>query len=160
MSEKDFAAELKQCGGRSFAAEIAAWVHGTGDLPMQKLLTAHGVGMVADKAQLAQRLGLRVNESQGVVQIKTVLRGGAAEEAGLCAGDEWLAVGDWRLRKLDDLNWLASGSARLTALVSRDQRLIKLALRLPPEGAAPNHTCLLRAANTALLDAWLGDLPS
>ena len=160
MSEKDFAAVLKQCGGRSFAIEIAAWVHGTGDLPLQKLLAAQGVGMVADKAQLAQRLGLRVNESQGVVQIKTVLRGGAAEAAGFCAGDEWLAVGDWRLRKLDDLTWLSGASARLTALVSRDQRLIKLLLRLPPEGADANHTGLLRAANTALLDAWLGDVRS
>ena len=44
-----------------------------------------------EPAQLAQGLGLRVQENGGV-QIKTVLRGGAAERAGFAAGDEWLGV--------------------------------------------------------------------
>jgi predicted metalloprotease with PDZ domain len=45
----------------------------------------------ARAAQLAQRLGLRVAENHSV-QIKTVLRGGAAEQAGFAAGDEWLGL--------------------------------------------------------------------
>jgi predicted metalloprotease with PDZ domain len=63
------------------------------------------------QAVLAQRLGLRVSEIGGSVQVKGVLRASAAETAGLAAGDEWLGLevgakgqgGCWRLSKLDDL---------------------------------------------------------
>ncbi|MDF3822752.1 hypothetical protein P3G55_22840, partial [Leptospira sp. 96542] len=71
------------------------------------------------------------------------------------AGDEWLGVetqskagtdksaknsaqgetsanpNAWRLRKLDDLPLYAGAHTRLTALVARDQRLLRLPLVLP-----------------------------
>ncbi|NTV86182.1 MAG: peptidase M61, partial [Burkholderiaceae bacterium] len=72
------------------------------------------------------------------IQVKVVLRGGAAERAGFAAGDEWLAVetdartGEaWRLHKLDDLVLYAGPHHSLTALVSRDKRLLRLPLELP-----------------------------
>ena len=85
------------------------------------------------------RLGLRVSEANGTATIKAVLRGGAAENAGFAAGDEWLAVdvgargqgGSWRLNKLDDLALLLGPERRATALVSRDKRLLRLPLVLP-----------------------------
>ena len=81
MAEADFAAVLKELGGRAFTREIAAWVHGTRELPLEELLQPHGVAVLEEPAQLQQRLGLRVTETAGI-QIKTVLRGGAAEQAG------------------------------------------------------------------------------
>jgi predicted metalloprotease with PDZ domain len=36
------------------------------------------------------------------VKVTHVLSGGAGERAGLAPGDELLAVGGWRLRRLDD----------------------------------------------------------
>ena len=65
---------------------------------------------------MAQALGLRVAEASGSIQIKTVLRGGAAERAGFAAGDEWLGleVGrgksaqGWRLMRLDELAMFAA----------------------------------------------------
>ena len=46
--------------------------------------------------------GLRLSEGPvtGCV-VRQVLRGSAAEAAGLCAGDEILAVQGWRVRRLD-----------------------------------------------------------
>ena len=87
----------------------------------------------------AQRLGLRVVDGPAGVHIKVVLRGGAAEQAGLASGDEWLGVdvgargqgGSWRLHKLDDLKHLLGTEKRFTAWVSRDQRLLRLPLTLP-----------------------------
>ena len=38
INEAQIAAALQQVGGRSFAGELAAWVHGTDDLPLQPLL--------------------------------------------------------------------------------------------------------------------------
>ena len=155
LLEKDFAAVLRQLGGRSFAPEIKAWVQGTNDLPLKALLEQQGVKVIEDKAQLAQRLGLRVVEAHGALQVKAVLRGGAAEAAGMAAGDEWLAVGDWRLRKLDDLLIFTGRSRRVKALVSRDQRLLRLDLALPAQ--EDSVTWMLRAGDVACLDAWLGD---
>ncbi len=143
MAEADLLAVLQQLGGRSFAKEIAAWVHGKQELPLKPLLEKTGVSVFEDPAQLAQALGLRVQDSSGVV-VKAVLRGGAAEAAGLAAGDEWLAVevgsgktaSAWRIGKLDDLVLYTSGKANpavtaVQAIVSRDKRLLKLPLTLP-----------------------------
>ncbi len=164
MSQDDFAAVLAQYGGRSFAPELARWVRSTTDLPLGPLLQHHGVLVVEDKPQLAQRLGLRVAESQGSLQIKVVLRGGAAEQAGLCAGDEWLAVGVkrgsmWRITKLDDLLlYVPERAGKATAvqvLVSRDQRLHYLSLQLPDVERADLATWVLRSGDSTKVDAWL-----
>ncbi|HQQ71231.1 MAG TPA: peptidase M61, partial [Alicycliphilus sp.] len=85
MAEADLLAVLQELSGRDWSDEIAQWVHGTEDLPLAELLAAHGITVQAEPAQTAQRLGLRVTENGGV-QVKTVLRGGAAEAAGLMAG--------------------------------------------------------------------------
>lgn len=154
MTEADFAAVLHECAQRSFAPEIAAWIHGTGELPLQPLLQQHGIAVTEEPAPLAQRLGLRLQESGGV-HIKTVLRGGAAERAGLAAGDEWLGVEvgklGWRLSRLDDLPLYAGTAQRVTALVSRDKRLLRLPLRLPREST----TWRLSVRDAAAVNAWL-----
>ena len=157
MQEADLLAVLAALGQRDFAPELAEWVHGTADLPLQPLLASQGVGMQDDTAQPAQRLGLRVSDAAGL-QIKVVLRGGAGERAGFAAGDEWLAVetdartGDgWRLQKLDDLALYAGAQHKLTALVARDKRLLRLPLELP----AGVTTCRLSLRDAALAAAWL-----
>lgn len=139
MTEGDFAAVLKELGGRSFAREIAAWVHGTRELPLVELLGTRGIEVQFDPASLQQRLGLRAAESNGTVLVKTVLRGSAAEQAGFAANDEWVGIEvagqGWRLGKLDDLSLYAGQHRRVTALVARDRRLLRLDLQLPA-GAA------------------------
>lgn len=161
MRESDFAAALQEVGGRSYAVEIAAWVHGTGELPLTELLQRHGVAVLQEPAQLAQALGLRVLEAGGV-QIKTVLRGGAAERAGFSAGDEWLGVESaaaarktptdaWRLSKLEDLTLYAGSRKKVLALVARDKRLLRLELSLP--SAVSTWRLVLRDA--ALAGRWL-----
>jgi predicted metalloprotease with PDZ domain len=164
MMQADFAEVLQKLSGRSFDAELAQWVHGTGTLPLERLLTNQGVQVVEDKPQLAQRLGLRVAETNGTVQVKVVLRGGAAEQAGFCAGDEWLAVGtprngQWRLSKLDDVTlYIAERAGQPTAvqaLVSRDKRLHILKLSLPTLERTDLATWVLRVGDAAKVDAWL-----
>ncbi len=168
MVQADFADVLHKLSGRSFEGELAQWVHSTGALPLERLLAHHGVQVVEDKPQLAQRLGLRVAETNGAVHIKVVLRGGAAEQAGFCAGDEWLAVGtprggQWRLSKLDDVTlYIAERAGQPTAvqaLVSRDKRLHILKLSLPTQERADLATWVLRvgsnAGDVAKVDAWL-----
>ena len=158
MTEADFAAVLQSLGQRSFAKEIGSWVHSTAALPLRDLLTHHGAVVHDDPAQLAHRLGLRVSETQGLV-VKAVLSGGAAQKAGFAAGDEWLGVEEpkqktgWRLQRLDDLLLLTGTAKKVTALVSRDKRLVRLALTLPP----PATTWRLAIGDVAKVDAWLAN---
>ncbi len=164
MSEADFAAELQAVSGKDFAKELAAWVHGRGELPLKALLEQHGVAVHEDPAQLAQRLGLRVSEAGGNLTVKAVLHGGAAHAAGLAAGDEWLCVAPlagvrskaaagpaWRLNKLDDLLFYAGKATRVQALVARDKRLLQLPLSLPAEV----NTWRLAVKDASAIDRWL-----
>ena len=174
MHEADLAAVLQEVGGRSFAMELAAWAHGTGDLPLKALLEKTGVAVSEDPAQFAQVLGLRVGESNGV-QVKTVLRGGAAESAGFASGDEWLGLeveagegsgvgggkgrskvgkskSAWRIHKLDDVAQLAGQATQVTAIVARDRRILRLPLTVP--NGVTTWRLVLRDA--ALAKRWLG----
>lgn len=170
MSEADLRAVLEELTGRSYAAEIAQWVHSTDELPLAALLAAHGVSLKPDTAQLAQRLGIRVAENHSV-QIKTVLRGSAAEQAGFAAGDEWLGLRvktqAWRINKLDDVAFYAGPQTKLVAVVARDGRLLDLPLTLPaalPPGSAAQgksrrqpapDTVALTATDTTAVSRWL-----
>jgi predicted metalloprotease with PDZ domain len=154
MAEADFAAVLKELGGRAFTRELAAWVHGTRELPLKELLEQHGITVMEEPAQLQQRLGVRVTESQGLV-LKNVLRGGAAEQAGFAAGDEWVGVevagNAWRMTKLDDLLLYAGSHRKVTALVARDRRLLRLDLAIP--GGVTAWRLVLR--DPAQAQTWL-----
>ena len=159
MQEADVLAVLQELTGRSWAPEFKAWVHGTRELPLEKLLTAHGVTVHHDAAQLAQRLGLRVSEDHSV-QIKQVLHGSAAHRAGFAPGDEWLGLevggkhaSAWRLKKLDEVLLYAGTAKKVTALVSRDAQLLRLALTLPPAHA--HTTWRLAASDQTKVKAWL-----
>jgi len=162
ISEVQIRAALLKVGGRSFDAELDAWVHGTDDLPLQGALAAFGVDWTFDAATLAQRLGLRVNESALTgVKVSHVLRGGAAERAGLSVGDELLALQGWRLRRLDEGLRLMLPGTPATLLVARDQRVLTLTVTLPPAGAPAGGGVTLKAAakpaaaTAALQKAWL-----
>jgi predicted metalloprotease with PDZ domain len=162
IDERDIAAALEAVGGRSYAAELAAWVHGTDELPLRPLLEAAGVEWQATPATVSQRLGLRASESALTgVKATHVLRGGAAEAAGIAAGDELLALGGWRLRRLEDAARLVPPSARSPLLIARDQRLVELELAWPDdERAGPGAVTLKPAARPtpealAVRQAWL-----
>jgi predicted metalloprotease with PDZ domain len=144
MREQDLLDELQAVTGRSWAGEIQRWAHSTQELPLRELLAGHGITVEAETSGMAQRLGLRVLESAGSVQVKVVLRGSAAEAAGLAAGDEWLGLevgakgqgGSWRLGKLDELPALLGKERQLTALISRDKRLLRLPLTVPAQASS------------------------
>ena len=158
MSEADVLTVLQALTGRSWEAELQAWVHGTQELPVTELLAAHGVAADADQPVPAQALGLRVQESHSVL-IKQVLRGGLAEQAGMMAGDEWYGIEiggqGWRLGKLEELAMYApQGTTSITALVARDRQLLRLTLPLP-QASAPLSNYKLRVQDEAAVNRWL-----
>ena len=163
VSEARILARLAELGGETIAQTLAGWVHGTDDLPLPPLLERLGVRWCLDKPTLAQRLGLRVSETDGIVTIKNVLLDGAGLAAGLSPGDELVACNGWRVRKLEDLPLTldTSDPHRLELLVTRDQRMLTLVLALPTQDSAARPVCLglldkAPARAQGLRRAWLG----
>jgi predicted metalloprotease with PDZ domain len=159
IDETHIAAALHEVGGRSYAKELAAWVHGTHDLPLQPLLHAAAIEWRAEKTPFTAALGLRLAESTAVVQVKQVLAGSPAMRAGVSAGDELLAVDGWRIRRLDEAqHWLVAGR-QLELLLARDQRVLQLVVQPDPKPAP--QVALASAAHAprralALRHAWIG----
>jgi len=141
MREQDVLDELHTVTGRSWHKEIQAWVHSTAELPLARLLEVQGIRIHAEPGNLAQHLGLRHQDANGSVQVKAVLRGSAAEQAGFAAGDEWLGLevgargqlGHWRVHKLEDVPVLLGKERKALALVSRDKQLLRLPLTVPQQ---------------------------
>jgi len=145
MREQDVLDELQAVTGRSWKKELQAWVHSTAELPLARLLEAQGIRIHAEPGNFAQHLGLRHQDANGSVQVKAVLRGSAAEKAGLAAGDEWLGlevgargrlgktVPSWRVNKLADVPELLGKERKALALVSRDKQLLRLPLVVPQQ---------------------------
>ena len=141
MREQDVHDELQALTGRSWQAELKTWVHSTSELPLARLLEAQGVRIHAEPGNLAQHLGLRHQDAHGSVQVKAVLRGSAAEQAGFAPGDERLGlevgsraqVSQWRVSKLDDVPALLGRQRKAVALVSRDKQLLRLPLTVPQQ---------------------------
>jgi predicted metalloprotease with PDZ domain len=156
MQEADLLEVLKELTGRSWRSELNAWVNSTRELPLEKLLTAHGVHIYHDPAQLAQALGLRVVEERGVL-IKQVLNDSPAHSAGFAPADEWLGVevnsSVWRLQKLDDVLLYAGWGKKVTALISRDRRILRIPLTLPK--AKEHSTWRLAIGEANKVKAWL-----
>ncbi len=160
MKEADLKAVLKQLTGHDHADEIAAWVHGTGELPLLPLLKGLGLNVSEEPAALAQRLGLRVSEGAGGIAIKNVFTGSVAEAAGMAPGDDWLGVeiGDeaWRVNKLDEVAFYLGTRRELTALVSRDKRLLRLPLKWPVAQTSLKVALPTAPADNAPWKTWIG----
>ena len=145
VHERDLLQALKSVTGRAWHREIKSWVHGTHDLPLQELLTEHGVEVLEDAPSLAQTLGLRVKETHSVM-VQTVLHGSPAHAAGFSPGDEWLGVSlagqqstsgsAWRLTQLNQLPAIVGLRKKLIAWVARDGQLTSLSLTLPQKNQA------------------------
>ena len=158
ISEADIARELVGIGGKALRGELAAWVHGTDELPLLALLKAAGVDSTAKPQTFAASLGLRLSEGPVTgVQVRGVLRDSPAETAGVQAGDELIAVDGWRVRRLDDASqWVARATTCELTLV-RDQRLRSVTLTLPQP--VPSQLTLCAASKpparaAALRHAW------
>ena len=106
------------------------------------------VERAAGDARAAPRRARQRERADRRARSRHVLRGGAAERAGLAAGDELIAVDGWRLRRLDDaLRVLPRRPARRRCCVARDQRVLDAAAR--PRPARRRATRRRRAASRA-----------
>ena len=136
VSEQHILQAVEGASGRAQARELQQWVHGTAELPLQRLLEAVAITVHPETTPLAAGLGLRLSEGPVTgVQIKSVATDSVAARAGVSAGDELLAVDGWRLRRLDDaLQWTVRDRP-FDLLLVRERRL--RTLRIEPDVRSP-----------------------
>ncbi|MEY4765291.1 MAG: hypothetical protein RI907_1964 [Pseudomonadota bacterium] len=112
---------------QAWAQVLHRWTETCAELPLTALLRQHGVAWLTKAGPLAQLWGVKLQDTPSPPKVQAVMRGGLAEQWGLCVGDELLALDDWRLRKAEDLaTWQRTDRAQ-SLLVCRDQRLEKIA---------------------------------
>jgi len=152
-------------------------LRGTGDLPLEQFLAGIGIDMEIRRAEssadkggkpaskpekaLAHRVdfGIRTTDNCGDLKITHVLDGGAAQKAGLAAGDTIVAVDELRVTPKNFEGRLGSyrpGETMQVHAFRRDELLVlNVTLAAPPA-----DTCVLsvnddRSAAT-LRRRWLG----
>lgn len=120
----------------AWAEVLHAWTETTIELPLRTLLADVAITWNTKAPPLAQRLGMRLTEANGLLKVQAVMRHSVAEQTGLSAGDELLALDQWRLKRAEDLSTWHTPTRAQALLVSRDQ--IVTTLTLPAlEAAAP-----------------------
>lgn len=175
-------------GVEAVAAEVAgldlrdffdAVIRGAGELPLAELLAQFGVQLTLRPAEsaadvggraaklsgdeLARRpvLGVRLADNGGEARLQHVHDGGAAQRAGLAAGDMLVAIDGLRVTRtnLESLLHVYSAGDRIELYAFRRDELMKFDVTLQ---AAPADTCVLTlmehvdGAVRAQRAAWLG----
>ncbi|MEY4416619.1 MAG: hypothetical protein RIQ53_3912 [Pseudomonadota bacterium] len=148
VTEADIVAAFEAQAGRPLADEVAAWVHGTAELPLAELLAEQGVDLGHERRPWTAALGLKLAESPlSGVQVKQVAAGSAAARAGLAVGDELLAVDGWRVRRFEDsLAWTGRDQP-VRLLLARDQRIHECRLQPPAADDAARRQATLKLAD-------------
>jgi len=92
LAEEAFEPLVREASGLDLKRELRAWVEGTADLPLARLLEPFGIDLGLTPADNSPSLGTRLASSGGELRISTALTDGAAHRAGLSAGDVLVAV--------------------------------------------------------------------
>ncbi|HET7200462.1 MAG TPA: PDZ domain-containing protein, partial [Burkholderiales bacterium] len=150
------------------------WLRTTRELPLRALLATHGAAMSLRAAESSSdkggkraasknisglaMLGIRARAENGDSAVTHVLEGGAAQEAGIAAGDVIVAVGGLRPGRagLDAALAKRRAGERVTIHAFRRDELMSFEVRLK---RAEADTCVLAeptGARRRLLDRWLG----
>jgi predicted metalloprotease with PDZ domain len=160
LPEDAFPGLLREATGVALGAPLQRWVDGTDELPIARLLAPFGVTLKLAPADPAPSLGLRTATRAGELTVASAYTGGAAQRAGLSAGDVLIACDGLRIDEKSLKALLARrkpGDVLRLHAFRRDELMsfeAKLERPTPAEAtlsAAPGQNALRRG--------WLGALP-
>ncbi|SOY51495.1 M61 family metallopeptidase [Cupriavidus taiwanensis] len=136
---------------------LRALTEGTGELPLPALFKAFGIKAEAQKPARTAALGIKVKTEDGWVRVTQVLDGGAAQAAGLSAGDLLVAVDGLRVApgQLDKLLARYRPGDRVELHAFRRDELQALPVTLAREPAA-QYKLKPEGGRHAARSRWLG----
>ena len=143
---------------RKFFADA---VEGTEDLPLDTLLHVFGIDLKFDAAGTAPVLGVKTANEGDNVKLTQVLDHGAAQRAGLSAGDVLVALDNLRITasSLDALLKRRQPGDEVKINAFRRDELMKFRVRLdaaPADQAKIAPSPRVSAAARSLAKQWLG----
>ena len=161
VDEDDIREIAEGCSGLKLKRLFVEGVSGTRDLPLKKLLAPLGVDLSLETAPAAKTpsLGIKTNGDNGANEIRlaTVFDGGAAQTAGLAAGDALLAVDGLRVTPttLDQLLARHQPGDTVHIHAFRRDELMEFTVRLDPL-PEDNARLAIREGAYPLRKQWLG----
>ncbi len=97
LHENEFPSLLEQATGLNLSQEIAQWTQSTAALPLETCLEYFGYALKQMSTDHAISLGMHGAFKPEGMQVKQVINGGPAHQAGISAGDVLLAINGKRL---------------------------------------------------------------
>ncbi len=147
VGDNDIRRIAEELSGLNLKRFFADYVDGTVELPLKKWLAPFGIALEWDAAKLPS-LGIKTSDEAGSVKLATVYDGGAAQQAGLSAGDVLVALNGLRVTTstLDkQLARYQAGDAISVHAFRRDE-LMSFNVRLDP---APRDSARLVAGKSS-----------
>ncbi len=158
LPEDAFPALLREATGVALGTQLARWVAGTDELPLARLFAPLGISLSLAPADAAPSLGVRTVARGADLAIATAYAGGAAQRAGLSAGDVLVAVDGLRVDEKSLKALLARrrpGDVVPIHAFRRDELVrVEAVLDAPTRAEA---TLRADARDNALRRDWLGE---
>ena len=160
VGEVEAAALFEEVSGVSLKRYFERHIHGTDDIPLDKLLAPFGVTLTDKRKNSRPSLGARTVKEGNDCKLANVYEGGAAHGAGLSALDLLVAIDGLRVTagNLDTLMSRYGVNDTVTVHAFRRDELMTFAVRLKAD-EAPQVTLASEAKPAAaarLRHAWLG----
>ncbi|MBK7425226.1 MAG: M61 family metallopeptidase [Propionivibrio sp.] len=156
VAEDDIRLISEELSGINLRRFFADAVHGTGELPLKKLLAPFAIKLDWEAAK-APSLGIKITSENNELKLATVYSEGAAQAAGLSAGDILLAIDGLRVTPASIDRQLARyqpGDSIKVHAFRRDELMeFKVRLDPPPAGTAK---LTLGGKSDRLRREWLG----
>ena len=156
VAEDDIRLISEELSGINLRRFFADAVHGTGELPLKKLLAPFAIKLDWEPAKTPS-LGIKIASENNEVKLATVYSLGAAQAAGLSAGDILLAIDGLRVTPASIDRQLARyqpGDSIKVHAFRRDELMeFKVRLDPPPAGTAK---LTLGGKSDRLRREWLG----
>lgn len=167
VAEDGVFAAVREVGGDGLGARLARWlekaVSGRDDLPLARLLKPMGVVLDAAPSGTAPVLGLKLAGGTGEARVANVYDEGAAQAAGVSAGDVLLALDGLRIADAKALEAMlarrrAGDTVRLHAFRRDELMQFELVLDAPPvDKYSLSLAPRANAAAVSLQRGWLGN---
>jgi predicted metalloprotease with PDZ domain len=157
VAAEDIRRIAETCSGLRLGGFFRSAVDGTDDLPLARLLRPFGLRLLREAASCTPSLDIKTASEGSELRIATAFSGGAAESAGLAAGDVLLAIDGLRVTTthLERLLQRKSPGDTVDIHVFRRDELLCVRVQLadPP---ADTHKFVVTAQENSLRTQWLG----
>jgi predicted metalloprotease with PDZ domain len=156
VGDDDIRLIAEELSGLQLKRFFADAVHGTRELPLQKLLAEFGITLHWKKDSERPSLGIKTASEENKVKLATVFEGGPAQAAGLAGGDLLVALDGLRVTagNLDGLLARRLAGEVVTVHAFRRDELMTFSVRLAPPAEDSARLAIDKKANV-LRKAWL-----